>query len=106
MTSVEFVKAIINTQHGWAVADQFEDTFENPSPSNFNEKNQNALDLIKETIEDLFDSNLLSDGLVDELSYYLDCMDGVVDEDEIDDDDNYDDGFEDYDYNKGLFDID
>lgn len=104
MTAVDFIKATITAQHGWAVADQFESTFDNPSPSNFKEKNQDALDLIKETIEDLFDSNLLSDGLIDELSYYLDCMDGIEDEEEINDD--YDDGFEDYDYNKGLFDID
>lgn len=104
MTTVEFIKAIINAQHGWTVADQFESTFENPSPSNFNEQSQNSLDLIKETIENLFDGNFLSEGLIDELNYYLDCMDGVVDNDEIND--NYDDGFDDYDYDKGLFDVD
>jgi len=104
MTAVDFIKAIINAQHGWAVADQFESTYENPSPSNFSERNQEALDSIKETIEDLFDSNLLSEGLIDELNYYLDCMDGLIDEEEVDD--NYDDGFEDYDYDKGLFDVD
>ena len=86
------------------MADQFESTYENPSPSNFSEQNQESLDLIKETIEDLFDSNLLSEGLVDELSYYLDCVDGVIDEEEIDDD--YGDGFDDYDYDKGLVDVD
>lgn len=102
MTAVDFIKAIVTAQHGWAVADQFESTFDNPSPSNFSEKNQDALDLIKETIEDLFDSNLLSGELIDELSYYLDCMEGI--EEEASDD--FDDGFEDYDYNKGLFDID
>lgn len=107
MTTVEFIKAIITTQHGWAVADQFESTFENPSPTNFNEQNEEALNLIKETIEDLFDSNLLSEELINVLDYYLECMEGVDEEEYSDDFDNeLDDDFEDYDYNKGLFDVD
>jgi hypothetical protein len=99
MTTIEFIKAIVTAQHGWAVADQFESTFDNPSPSNFNEKNQDSLDLIKETISDIISSNILNYEIEDELNYYLDCLENY------DNDNNIDDGFDDYDYDKGLFDI-
>jgi hypothetical protein len=38
--------------------------------------------------------------------FLIECWarDGVIDEEEIDDD--YGDGFDDYDYDKGLFDVD
>ena len=75
MYTVDIVKAVVNLQHGWAVADQFEDTFNNPTPLKFAEQNENALDYVKQTVEELLDSDLFSEDTEDELRGYLVAMD-------------------------------
>lgn len=75
MDTVTFVKAVINSQHGWAVADQFETTYNNPTPKVFVEQNENALDYIKQTVEELLDSELFNEDVEDGLRYYLVAMD-------------------------------
>ena len=72
MYTSNLVKAVINDQHGWAVADQFEDTF-NGDP--FEDQNYNALSYIHETITDLLGSDLLSDSSNREIQEYLDKLD-------------------------------
>jgi hypothetical protein len=69
------VKAVINDQHGWAVADQFEDTF-NGDP--FEDQNYNALSYIHETITDLLGSDLLSDSSNREVQEYLDKLEAYM----------------------------
>ena len=56
MYTVDIVKAVVKSQHGWAVADQFENTFNDPTPDTFAEQNENALDYVKQTVEELLDS--------------------------------------------------
>lgn len=71
ITTSEIVKAFINSHHGWAVAEQFEDSFNN---GDFESQNTNALEYIAEAVEDLIESNCLSDGCNTELSSYLEDL--------------------------------
>ncbi len=71
INTTQLVKAFINSHHGWAVADQFEDTFE-PSgyTPDFERQNLNALNYIKYTVEELMESDVLSEESFDELATY------------------------------------
>jgi hypothetical protein len=71
ITTSEVVKAFIDSHHGWAVAEQFEDSFNN---GDFESQNTNALEYIAEAVEDLIESNCLSDGCNTELSSYLEDL--------------------------------
>ena len=71
ITTTDLVKAFINTHHGWAVADQFEDTFDpNGYTPDFERQNPNALNYIMYSVEELMESDLLSDEAFDELNDY------------------------------------
>lgn len=61
------VRGFINSYHGWAVADQFEDSF-NGDP--LEEQNSNALAYIKACVESLLSSGLLSKAAQEELEDY------------------------------------
>ena len=74
MDTVTFVKAVIKSQHGWAVADQFEATYKDPTPDVFAEQNENALDYVKQTVEEILDSGLFVEEVEDGLRYYLIAM--------------------------------
>jgi len=54
MTLTEILKAVINSEYGWSVAEQFEHTF-NGSES-FEDQNENALEYINDILEDILDS--------------------------------------------------
>jgi len=72
VTTLEIVKAYINNHHGWAVADQFEDTFLGQS---FEKQNYNALRYIHGAVLELIeDSDVLSDSAIDELQSYSDDL--------------------------------
>ena len=71
ISTSEVVKAFIDSHHGWAVAEQFEDSFIN---GDFAEQNTNALAYIAEAVESLIKSNCLSDGCNTELSSYLEDL--------------------------------
>ena len=71
ISTSEVVKAFIDSHHGWAVAEQFEDSFMN---GDFAEQNTNALAYIAEAVESLIKSNCLSDGCNTELSSYLEDL--------------------------------
>ena len=75
MYTVDLVKAIINSKHGWAVADQFEATFNDEA---FEEQNYNALEYIRESVESILRSNLLSDDAQDELQTYRDDLEDYM----------------------------
>jgi uncharacterized membrane protein YukC len=92
LTTVKLVQALINSEHGWAVAGQFEDTFNGKS---FEEQNYNALMYIRETLDKLLNSDLLSEDTQDELQTYRDELEDYItgggddnnSQDEEDDDD-------------------
>jgi len=71
ISTSEVVKAFIDSHHGWAVAEQFEDSFMN---GDFAEQNTNALAYIAEAVESLIKSNCLSDGCNTELGSYLEDL--------------------------------
>lgn len=62
------VRSFINSYHGWAVADQFEDTF---TGEPFEIQNGNALRYIKDCVQSILNDRLLSDDAQEELSEYL-----------------------------------
>jgi hypothetical protein len=69
MNISDLVKTAIHFKHGWAVAEQFEDTFNGES---FEEQNYNALRYIQETIDVLLNGDLLSEDAQDDLQLYAD----------------------------------
>lgn len=72
INTTEITKAFINSHHGWAVADQFEVTFE--QSESFERQNYNALLYIRAVVRDLIDSDVLSDDAADELESYYDDL--------------------------------
>jgi len=73
MASVnQIIKSIINSEHGWAVADQFEDTFNGES---FEEQNMNALDYIRNCLKyDIIKSGVFNDEAMEEINEYYDKL--------------------------------
>lgn len=80
----EIAEAIIYKQHGWAVAEQFEVTWDNQSIDSFTDQNSNALEYIRETILELTHSDALTEYAIEDLHYYLksmkEAMDSIEDE--------------------------
>ena len=76
METVDLVKAVVNLHHGWAVADQFEVTFNGGEP--FEEQNSNALHYIKGVVEDILHSKILSEDAHDELHTYKENLDDYM----------------------------
>ncbi len=71
ITTLEIVKAFINSHHGWAVADQFEDSYNGQS---FEEQNYDALHDIHHILQELVESDVLSDSAINELQSYSDDL--------------------------------
>ena len=63
----KLVSAVIGAKHGWAVAEQFENTFDGEA---FEEQNYNALGYIMTEINDLIRAELLDSYHQDELKDY------------------------------------
>ena len=77
--SIETIaEAIIYKQHGWAVAEQFESTWDNQSIKNFLAQNETALEYIYGTISELIEGDLLSEDAIEELEEYLESMDEAM----------------------------
>ena len=75
MQTVDLVKAVVNSEHGWAVADQFLSTFNGEV---FEEQNYNALMYIRESVRDVLSSDLLSENAHDELQTYSDNLEDYI----------------------------
>ncbi len=76
ITTVDFlVEALIKAKHGWAVSEQFLSTF-NGEP--FEEQNFNALQYIREEVESILRSKLLSEDAQDELQTYRDDLEDYM----------------------------
>jgi len=71
MSSLEtIIKAIINGEHGWAVAEQFEATFNGET---FEEQNINALGYIRDCLKyDVMRSGVLNDDAMRLIEVYYD----------------------------------
>jgi len=79
ITTQTIVSAFINSKHGWAVAEQFEATFDGGEP--FEEQNYNALMYIRDAVRDVVKSNVLSNESEAALEEYIDELeDYIVDE--------------------------
>ena len=73
MNIQEVVEAIITSKHGWAVAEQFEVTWDNRSVDSIEQQNSNAMDYIMSTVEDLINDNeVFNEDTIEELQQYLD----------------------------------
>ena len=68
MNIEEIIGAIIESQHGWAVKEQFIDTW---NGEDFENQNLNALRYIKNTINDLANSDIFSEEVEMDLVGYL-----------------------------------
>jgi len=79
MQTVEVVKAVINSHHGWAVADQFEDSYIYPNGgSAFEDQNYNALLYIRDLVKSLLEGGVLSDDAKEELGDYYDDLENYL----------------------------
>lgn len=71
MTVQTIVSALVNSDHGWAVRDQFDNTFD--GSEDLEDQNPNALELVSATVKELMESELLAEGYeLDELKRYRD----------------------------------
>jgi len=69
MTVQTIVSALVNSDHGWAVRDQFDTTYD--GSEDLEDQNANALELVSATIKELLESELLADSYeLDELRTY------------------------------------
>lgn len=59
MTIIEVIKNVIQSKHGWAVAEHFQCTIENVEL--FDEQDKNALKYINDTITKILKNNSLDD---------------------------------------------
>ena len=81
MNLEQLVNAVINSEHGWAVASQFESTWDDRSADNVSEQNSNAMDYIMDTINDLIKySEVFNEDAIDELQQYVDEIKEAYDE--------------------------
>jgi len=72
------IEAIISKEHGWAVAEQFESTWSDPSEENFSEQNSNALDYILHTIRGILRSDVFSQDSVEEIKSYKESLEEYI----------------------------
>jgi len=75
ITTLDLVAAYINSKHGWAVAEQFESTFQG---EDFAEQNFNALMYIKQCVDDILKSELLGEFAEEELQDYKDGLEDYI----------------------------
>jgi hypothetical protein len=81
MNIQEVVETIIKSEHGWAVAEQFEVTWDNRSADSVEQQNSNAMDYIMSTVEDLINDNeVFNEDTIEELQQYLDDIKEAYDE--------------------------
>ena len=68
MNIEEIISGIIESKHGWAVAEQFVDTW---NGEDFEKQNINTLTYIKYTVNDLINSDIFNEDIEAELVGYL-----------------------------------
>jgi hypothetical protein len=73
----KLAEAMIYKRHGWSVAEQFAETWEDRSEDCILSKNSNALDCLIETLRRLVQSEALSEGAVEDIEEYLKALSDV-----------------------------
>ena len=68
------IEAVINNEHGWAVAEQFKSTWEDRSEKNLSEQNSNALTYILHSIRGLLRSDVFSQDSLEEIESYKETL--------------------------------
>lgn len=68
-TTKDLLSALIYKEHGWAVRDQFEDTYSDRDC--FEKQNLNALDYIFDTVREALESELFSEDTDSDIKGYL-----------------------------------
>jgi len=74
----DVVSKVIYAEHGWAVAEQFDDTAGDPGA--FPQQNINALEYIKGTVKDLVIYGPFDEDSTDELRDYLEDLEEYLNE--------------------------
>jgi hypothetical protein len=72
MRVIDLVSPYINSKRGWAVAEQFEDTF--TEEESFEEQNGYALSLVAQDCTQLLKSGLLEEDAAEELKAYAERL--------------------------------
>ena len=75
ITTKSLTAAIIRSEHGWAVEEQFEATFNDEA---FEEQNYNALNYIRESVRDILSSDILNEKAHDQLQTYADDLEDYM----------------------------
>jgi len=71
MTFKEIISSIIDSEHGWSVAEQFIDTIYDRSEDNLSRQNLNALYYIKTSVEGLIESSVFNQHVEEEMIDYV-----------------------------------
>jgi hypothetical protein len=81
----KLLSAIIHKKHGWAVAEQFDDTWD--GDEELYTQNINALEYIKQTLEDIvsYDSDLFQEHVIQEIEDYVEELTEYIEGDEDED---------------------
>lgn len=82
---IDVIKAFINSHHGWAVADQFVDSWED---NDFTSQNPNALELIEESLTALLEAGIFVPMVEEEIEAYLDQLRDWTEAPDEEEDDN------------------
>jgi len=72
MNAFKIAYDIINSRHGWSVAEQFEDTY--AKGQSFDEQNDNALKYILDELQQISKSNVLNADAMADLAYYMENL--------------------------------
>jgi hypothetical protein len=72
MNAFKIAYDIINSRHGWSVAEQFEDTYS--KGQSFDEQNDNALKYILDELQQISKSNVLNADAMADLEYYMENL--------------------------------
>ena len=94
MHIIDIANAVIYKNHGWAVAEQFDDTIYNYSRKNLQNQNINALSYILDELKDLCSKNsdTFTEDALDEMQDYMDALEEHLNsEDEDEDEDESED---------------
>ncbi len=71
MNTQDVISAIIRSEHGWAVAEQFEVTWDNRSVESVEQQNSNAMDYIMDTVNNLIKYNeVFNEDTIDEFALF------------------------------------
>jgi hypothetical protein len=68
----QLISGYINSENGWAIAEQFDATFSNAQ--DFEKQNHNALTHIYQSINELLRSDFFNEDVYDELQSYQDDL--------------------------------